>query len=152
MSFFIYIHEKYAIIIVLCLQNVLCIHVSLGMVKFMDKLVIKGGTPLKGEVTISGAKNAAVAIIPATIIVGGVCRIENVPNISDVDIILKILLEMGASVKLINKNTVEIDTSRIKSYVADYDLLKKMRGSYYRMGALLARFSAAKVSMPGGCD
>ncbi|MBQ3378963.1 MAG: UDP-N-acetylglucosamine 1-carboxyvinyltransferase [Clostridia bacterium] len=118
----------------------------------MDKLVIKGGNPLKGEVTISGAKNAAVAIIPATIVVAGVCRIENIPNISDVDIILKILAQMGAGVKLINKNCVEIDTSRIEPSVVDYDLVKKMRGSYYLMGALLSRFSEASVSMPGGCD
>lgn len=118
----------------------------------MDKLVITGGNPLVGEVVISGAKNAAVAIIPATIIVGGTCRIENVPNISDVDIILKILAQMGADIKLINKNTVEIDTSKIKSPIADYDIVKMMRGSYYLMGALLARFSKAVVSMPGGCD
>ena len=118
----------------------------------MDKLVIKGGNPLKGEVTISGAKNAAVAIIPATIVVAGVCRIENIPSISDVDIILRILAQMGADVKLINKNCVEIDTSRINCSVADYDLVKKMRGSYYLMGALLSRFSKASVAMPGGCD
>ncbi|MBQ1375621.1 MAG: UDP-N-acetylglucosamine 1-carboxyvinyltransferase [Clostridia bacterium] len=118
----------------------------------MDKLVIKGGNPLKGEVTVSGAKNAAVAIIPATIVVAGVCRIENIPSISDVDIILRILAQMGADVKLINKNCVEIDTSRINCSVADYDLVKKMRGSYYLMGALLSRFSKASVAMPGGCD
>lgn len=129
-----------------------CYVYTKGMVRTVDKLIIRGGNPLKGEVTISGAKNAAVAIIPATIVVGGVCRIENVPNISDVDIILKILHQMGADVKLINKNTVEIDTSRIACYVADYDLVKKMRGSYYLMGALLSRFSHAKVAMPGGCD
>ena len=122
------------------------------MVRDVDKLVIKGGNPLKGEVTISGAKNAAVAIIPATIVVAGVCRIENIPSISDVDIILRILAQMGADVKLINKNCVEIDTSRINCSVADYDLVKKMRGSYYLMGALLSRFSKASVAMPGGCD
>ncbi len=122
------------------------------MVRDVDKLVIKGGNPLKGEVTVSGAKNAAVAIIPATIVVAGVCRIENIPSISDVDIILRILAQMGADVKLINKNCVEIDTSRINCSVADYDLVKKMRGSYYLMGALLSRFSKASVAMPGGCD
>lgn len=118
----------------------------------LEKLVITGGSQLKGEVVISGAKNAAVAIIPATIMVDGVCRIENVPNISDVDIILKILYQMGANIKMVNKNTIDIDCTCIKSHIVDFDLVKKMRGSYYLMGSLLSRFRRARVTMPGGCD
>lgn len=118
----------------------------------MEKFVITGGTPLKGEVAISGAKNAAVAIIPATILADGPCRIENIPNISDVTRIAKILQELGAKVKRINKHTLEIDSSTIKTCIATNDLVKGMRASYYLLGALLGRFGTAKVAMPGGCD
>ena len=118
----------------------------------MDKFVINGGKPLKGDIYISGAKNAAVAIIPAVILSDGICRIENIPNISDVTFITNILREMGAIVKKINKTTLEIDPSYIKSSTATYDQVKGMRASYYLLGALLGKFNNARVAMPGGCD
>ena len=118
----------------------------------MDKYVVNGGRPLIGEVTISGAKNAAVAILPATILAEGPCIIENIPNISDVSIIIRILYEMGAKVRRINKTTVEIDTTHITSPIVSYEMAKHMRASYYFIGALLGRYNYAKVSMPGGCD
>lgn len=118
----------------------------------MDKFVINGGNRLVGEVEISGAKNAAVAIIPATILAEGPCRIENLPNISDVSISFDILREMGATVKTINKNTVEIDTTHVSNPVVPYEMAKHMRASYYFLGALLGRFKRASVAMPGGCD
>lgn len=118
----------------------------------MDKFVINGGKTLNGEISVSGAKNAAVAIIPAAILSDGVCRIENIPNISDVTIIASILQEMGASIKRINKSTLEINASNIQNPVASYDLVRHMRASYYLLGALLGKFSRAEVALPGGCD
>lgn len=118
----------------------------------LDKFIVTGKNRLVGDVKISGAKNAAVAIIPATILAGDVCKIENVPNISDVSLIARILCEMGAQVKMINKSTMEIDTRTIISPVASYDLVRHMRASCYLLGALLGRFSRAKVALPGGCN
>ena len=118
----------------------------------MEKLVINGGRPLKGEVAISGAKNAVVAIIPAVLLVNGVCKIENVPDISDVDSILKMIESLGAKVNKIDKNTVEIDCTSLKTYIADRELALKMRASYYLMGALIGRFKKAVVPPPGGCN
>lgn len=118
----------------------------------MNKFVIHGGHRLCGEVEISGAKNAAVAILPAAILSETPCRIENLPNISDVTIIIDILSKMGARVKVINKSTIEIDANKIISPVVPYDLARRMRASCYFLGALLGRFSHAQVSMPGGCD
>ncbi len=118
----------------------------------LDKYVVTGGIPLKGTVTVSGAKNAAIAIIPAAILSNDVCRIENVPNITDVNDMLHIIRDMGAVIKRINKSTIEIDARPIHSHVASYELARHMRGSYYLLGALLGRFCHAVVSMPGGCD
>jgi len=118
----------------------------------LEKYVIRGGKPLFGEITISGAKNAAVAIIPAALMVDGVCRIENIPRINDVTIQLEILREMGAGVRLIDQTTVEIDCRHLRSHVATSDLNRKLRSSYYLIGACLGRFGKAEVSMPGGCD
>ncbi len=118
----------------------------------MDRFIITGGNRLFGDVSISGAKNAAVAIIPAAILADGVCRIENVPNINDVTIIARILRQMGAEVKSVNHSTLEIDPRPIVSPVASYEQVHQMRASYYLMGALLGRFSRAVVAMPGGCD
>lgn len=118
----------------------------------MDKFVITGGIPLTGEVSISGAKNAAIAIIPAAILADGVCRIENVPNITDVTSITRILYDMGAHVRNIDKSTLEIDPRPIHTHVASYELARHIRGSYYLLGALLGRFHHAVVTMPGGCD
>ncbi len=118
----------------------------------MDKFVITGGNRLTGEVTISGAKNAAIAIIPAAILAEGVCRIENIPNITDVTAITRIISDMGAQIRTVNKSTIEIDPRPIHSHVASYELARHMRASYYLLGALLGRFSHAVVTMPGGCD
>ena len=118
----------------------------------MEKIVINGGTPLHGEVTISGAKNAALAIIPAAVLSQDVCVIENLPvSISDVNYMMKTLRAIGAGVKLINKNSIEIDARRVNSYVISHDMTKHLRASYYFIGALLGRFGRAKVAMPGGC-
>ena len=118
----------------------------------MARYEIQGGTPLKGEVTISGAKNAVVAIIPAALLVEGVCRIENVPDISDVRIILSIMEDMGAKVTWDDRSTVIIDSTNITSTTPAPALVKKMRASYYLMGALLGRFKKAHVALPGGCN
>ena len=118
----------------------------------VDKFIVRGGKRLFGEVEISGAKNAAVAIIPAVIMAESPCRIENVPNISDVQLSARILTEMGAEVRWINRNTVEIDPTTIQTNVVPNELGRKMRGSYYNIGALLGRFSHAIVPLPGGCD
>lgn len=118
----------------------------------MDKYVINGGQSLHGEVEISGAKNAAVAIIPAALMVDGTCRIENLPQISDTDMLLTILSELGARVKYINKSTVEIDCTDVHFQDAPYELMRKIRASYYLLGAMLGRFGSAKTTMPGGCN
>ena len=117
----------------------------------MDKFIITGGNRLTGEVTVSGAKNAVVAILPATLLAEGVCRIENIPNISDVTAMVKILKKMGAGIRFINKSTLEIDTTHISSYVVEHELTKQLRASYYLIGALIGRFHRAEVAMPGGC-
>ena len=109
----------------------------------MTKYIVHGGKPLFGEVEISGAKNAAVAIIPAAILVDGVCRIENIPQISDVTAILKILEQLGASIRTINRHTVEIDSRHIHTTRTSYELSRKLRASYYLIGALLGRFGRA---------
>ncbi len=118
----------------------------------MNKFVVNGGKQLNGEVTISGAKNAAVAIIPAVILCDEPCRIENIPNISDVTLIGTILREMGAQVKRVNKSTLDIDPRHIRTYEATTDLVRGMRASYYLLGALLGKFGKAKVLLPGGCN
>ena len=118
----------------------------------MARYEIVGGTPLTGSVVISGAKNAAVAILPAALLVAGTCRIENVPNISDVRILISILQQMGAKISYEDKNTVLIDSTNISSTRPDPALVRKMRASYYLMGVLLGRYGRADVAMPGGCD
>jgi UDP-N-acetylglucosamine 1-carboxyvinyltransferase len=118
----------------------------------MDKYVIRGEKPLFGEIEISGAKNAAVAIIPAALLVDGVCRIENIPQISDVTLFLSILESLGARIKTINRTTMEIDCSGATFRQGRFDLMRKIRASYYLLGAMLGRFGEATVTMPGGCD
>ena len=110
----------------------------------MEKFVITGGKPLHGEVTISGAKNAAVGILPATILAADVCVIENLPDISDVSVSLKILSTLGAQVKMLNRNTYEIDTRHLVTTNVPDDLSRQMRASYYFLGALLSRFGKAQ--------
>ncbi len=118
----------------------------------MAKYEIKGGTPLVGEVTISGAKNAAVAILPAAILVRGKCRVENVPDISDVRTLLAILEDIGAVITHEDAGTVLLDCTNISSTNPDPELVRKMRASYYLMGALMSRFGNANVALPGGCN
>ena len=118
----------------------------------VEKYVINGGAALRGEVEISGAKNAAVAIIPAALLVDGVCRIENIPQISDADMLLTILSHLGSKVRFINRTTIEIDSSSARCVDAPYDLTRKIRASYYLIGAMLGRFGKAKTTMPGGCN
>ncbi len=118
----------------------------------MDKILITGGKPLKGEVHISGAKNAAVAILPAALLIDGRCIIENVPDISDVDSIIEMMNVLGAKAKKLDCNTVEIDASCLDKWVADPKLTLKMRASYYLMGVLIGRFGKASVPPPGGCN
>ena len=114
--------------------------------------MIQGGPPLHGEVAISGAKNAAVAIIPAALMVDGVCRLENLPQISDVEMLLTILRELGAGIRHIDKSTVEIDCTDVHFQDAPFELMRKIRASYYLIGAMLGRFGTAKTTMPGGCN
>ena len=118
----------------------------------MAQYVIRGGKPLSGSVSIGGAKNAAVAILPAALLVEGVCRIENVPDISDIQLFFDILTRMGASVKMINRTTFEVDCSAVHTTSVPHELASKIRASYYLVGALLGRFGKATVAMPGGCD
>lgn len=118
----------------------------------LDKFVINGGIPLHGEVNISGAKNAAVALVAATILCDEPCVLENVPEISDITICMKILKSMGADIRLINKNTVSFDTRGIKIPRVPYELARSMRASTYFLGTLLGRFHEAYVAMPGGCN
>ncbi len=117
----------------------------------MDKFVIKGGRRLMGEVEISGAKNAAVAILPAVILSDEPCIIENVPAISDVNISLRILKEIGADVTPISRTAYKINATGIQKFCVPYETARKMRASYYFLGALLGKFGQARVSMPGGC-
>lgn len=118
----------------------------------MEKFVINGGVPLHGEVTVSGAKNAALAIIPAAILCRDVCRIENLPvSISDVRYMISTLKYIGATIKYIDRSTIEIDSRNVNSYMISHDMTKHLRASYYFIGALLGRFGKARVAMPGGC-
>ena len=119
---------------------------------YLIKYVINGGKPLSGEVTISGAKNAALPILAATVLADDVCRIENIPSISDVSICTDILYHLGADVTVIDKRTLEINPVRINQYTVPSDLARSMRASYYFIGSLLGRCGRSKMTMPGGCD
>lgn len=118
----------------------------------MEKFVISGGTPLKGTVRISGAKNAAVAILPAVMLADSPCIIENIPNISDVKSILFAMEKLGANINNIDKSTVEIDPKSINSFIVTKEMAEGMRASSYFLGALLGRMNKARVAPPGGCD
>ncbi len=118
----------------------------------MKKYVIHGGRPLYGKINISGAKNAAVGIIPAALLVDGVCRIENIPQISDVTLMLNMLQELGAEVRTVNRTTVDVDCSHVVNRQVPYESGRKIRASYYLIGAMLGRFGSAEVPLPGGCD
>ena len=118
----------------------------------MEKLVITGKTPLKGEVVISGAKNAAVAIIPATLLINGTCTIENLPNISDVRLYCDILTEIGAKITWNSEHEITVDTRNIDCNNIPIEITRKFRASYYLLGSLLGRCKSAKVGIPGGCN
>ncbi len=118
----------------------------------MDKLVITGQKRLSGEVMISGAKNAAVAVIPAAIMSNDICIIENLPCIEDIECLVEILTNMGAECEFIEKQTLKIDSRNFKNIPANYEAVKKIRASYYLLGAMLGRFKEAEVAWPGGCN
>ena len=119
---------------------------------YMTQYIIRGGKPLNGTVTISGAKNAAVAILPATLLVNGTCRIENVPDISDVHLLLEILDHMGAEIRRLSPNTLEISCVHVRDSEASDTLVRRIRASHYLIGAQLGRFGHARVALPGGCN
>jgi UDP-N-acetylglucosamine 1-carboxyvinyltransferase len=118
----------------------------------MEKIVVDGGYPLSGKIDISGMKNAAVAVIFATVLSSGVCVIDNLPEISDVVDCLAILQSIGANVRMVSRNKVEIDTTNVRDTEAPLDLVRKIRASYYLAGAMLGRFGHVKVGLPGGCN
>ncbi|MEN1760116.1 UDP-N-acetylglucosamine 1-carboxyvinyltransferase [Anoxynatronum sibiricum] len=124
----------------------------------MEKLIIKGGVKLKGQVDVSGFKNSAVALIPATVLAGAPCVIDNLPGISDIKILTQILRDLGATVTENGLNPVNgshslhIDTTTMTECYADYDMAKNLRASYYFLGAALGRFKKARVAYPGGCN
>ena len=118
----------------------------------MARYVINGGVALNGEVTVSGAKNAAVAILPAALLVNGKCHIENVPDISDVRILLEMIEGMGARVQRLANGVVEIDSTDLSYCEPNESLVRKMRASYYLMGVQLGRFHRSHVALPGGCS
>lgn len=115
-------------------------------------MVVKGGVPLYGDVTVSGSKNAAVAILPAALLANGPCVIENVPRILDVKIIMDILNKLGATTEWIGENTVRIDSHKINTHIASYETISRLRASYYFIGALLGKIGKAEVSQSGGCN
>ncbi len=118
----------------------------------MDKLIIRGKKRLKGEVTVSGAKNAALGVLPAALLLNDICTIENVPDILDIKMLKGIMMSLGVEFEDIEKNTIRIDTSKVNSFIATNPDMHKLRGSYYLMGALLGRFKKAVVTFPGGCN
>lgn len=118
----------------------------------MEKMVILGGARLEGTVEISGAKNSAVAILAAAIMVNGKCLIENVPDVSDIKVLIEIINKLGGRAVRNDDGMVEIDCSKLSGDEADYDTVRKIRASSYLMGALLGRFGKARVALPGGCD
>lgn len=118
----------------------------------MDKLLIRGPKRLKGEVTVSGAKNAALGVLPAALLLSDACTIENIPNILDIAILRRIMESLGTRFIDIDANTLRVDPTNVSSYVATSEDMHLFRGSYYLMGALLGRFRKAVVTFPGGCN
>lgn len=118
----------------------------------MEKIIIHGQRPLRGEVAISGSKNAAVAIVPAALLANDVVILENVPDIADICNLAQIMREMDVKVDYIDNHTLRIDSRYMHNDCVDSELVRKMRGSYYFLGVLLGRFKHARVAFPGGCD
>lgn len=118
----------------------------------MEQYIIKGGRPLVGEVTISGYKNAALGIIAGAIMTDETVKIENVPDIRDIDVLLQAIEDIGAKVERISRNTIKINGSKINTVDVDFDYVRKIRASYYLVGALLGKYKSGKVALPGGCN
>ena len=118
----------------------------------MEQYIIKGGQPLRGEVTISGAKNAALGILAASIMSNETVHIDNLPDVRDINVMLEAIMEIGASVKRIDRHTVEINANGIKEVSVDDDFIRRIRASYYFIGALLGKYRRAQVPLPGGCN
>lgn len=118
----------------------------------MEKYIVKGGTPLVGSVEISGAKNAALGIIAAAVIADETVTIDNLPDVRDINVLIDAIAELGAVVERVNRHCVKINGSTIKSVCADNEYIKKIRASYYLIGALLGKFKRAEVTLPGGCN
>ncbi|NMA92767.1 MAG: UDP-N-acetylglucosamine 1-carboxyvinyltransferase [Firmicutes bacterium] len=118
----------------------------------MEQLIIEGGQKLHGRVKISGSKNAALAILAAAIMTKERVKLHNLPNITDVRVLIAILEDLGASIRRRGRNSIELRSPGLRSYSPPYDMVKKLRASYYLMGSLLARFGRAEVPIPGGCD
>ncbi len=118
----------------------------------MEKLVITGGTTLIGEVSIMGAKNSAIAILPATLLCKGICTLNNVPNIIDVNLSCQILEQLGSKITWVGPNSLTIDNTNIYNTHAPLDLTSKFRASYYLIGAMLSRCKEIEVGLPGGCN
>lgn len=117
-----------------------------------NQYIIKGGTPLHGEVTIGGAKNAALGILAAAIMTNDTVVIDNLPNVRDINVLLDAIAGIGATVRRIDPHVVEINGSTIGDVAIDSDTIRKIRASYYLLGALLGKYNSANVSLPGGCD
>ena len=118
----------------------------------MEQYIIKGGNPLVGEVEIGGAKNAALAILAAAIMTDETVLIDNLPDVNDVNVMLEAISEIGAGVQRIDRHTVKINGSTIRNYDIEYEYIKKIRASYYLLGALLGKYRRAEVALPGGCN
>ncbi|MCR5640989.1 MAG: UDP-N-acetylglucosamine 1-carboxyvinyltransferase, partial [Lachnospiraceae bacterium] len=117
----------------------------------MEQYVIKGGTPLRGEVTIGGAKNAALAILAAAVMTDDTVIIDNLPDVRDVNVMIGAMEDIGASIERVDRHTVRINGSKIERLSVDYEYIKKIRASYYLLGALLGKYKTAEVALPGGC-
>ncbi len=118
----------------------------------MEQYIIKGGNPLVGEVEIGGAKNAALAILAAAIMTDETVTIDNLPDVSDINVLIEAMEGIGASVQRVDRHTVKINGSTIGDFSIDYDYIKKIRASYYLLGALLGKYKRAEVALPGGCN
>ena len=118
----------------------------------MERYIIRGGKSLQGEVEIGGAKNAALPILAAAIMADETVLLENLPNVSDVNVLLQVITEIGATVERIDAHTVKINGSTISDLTVDNDQIRKIRASYYLLGALVGKYNEAHVALPGGCD
>ena len=118
----------------------------------MEQYIIKGGSPLVGEVEIGGAKNAALAILAAAIMTDETVTIDNLPDVNDINVLLEAMEGIGAQIQRVDRHTVKINGSTIGDFSIDYDYIKKIRASYYLLGALLGKYNKAEVALPGGCN